>query len=69
MTTEIMEVFSLEESDQVLISGNVYRIVDILDDDEFDYVIRLADEEGNLKQVRANSHDRFRLVVDILAQV
>jgi hypothetical protein len=69
MTTEAYEAFSIEEGDQVVIGGEVYRIVDILDGDETDYLIRLVDEEGNLKKVCANSHDRFRVVIDNLAEV
>ena len=69
MTTEMYEVYSIEEGDQVLIGDDVYRVVDILDGDETDYLIRLADEEGNMKKVCANSHQKFRVIIDNLAEV
>ena len=69
MTTEMYEAYSIEEGDQVLINGDVYRIVEILDGDETDYLVRLADEEGNIKKVCANSHQKFRVIIDNLAEV
>lgn len=69
MTTEMYEVYSIEEGDQVVISGEVYRILDILDGDETDYLIRLVDEEGNIKKVCANSHQKLSVIIDNLAEV
>jgi fructose 1,6-bisphosphatase len=69
MTTEMYEVYSIEEGDQVVIGGEMYKILDILDGDETDYIIRLADEEGNVKKVCANSHQKFSVVIDNLAAI
>ena len=69
MTTEMYEVYSVEKGDQVVIADEVYRIIDILDGNETDYLIRLVDEEGNVKTVCANSHQKLSVIVDNLAEV
>jgi len=69
MTTEMYEAFSIEEGDQVVIGGEVYKIIDILDGEDTDYLIRLADEEGSVKKVCANSHQKFSVVIDNLTEV
>jgi hypothetical protein len=69
MTTEAYEIYSLEVGDQVIISDNIYRIVDILDGDETDYLIRLVDEEGNIKKVCANSQNKLDVIIDNLADI
>ena len=45
MSTDLMEVFSLEENDQIYVQDNLYRIVSI-DYDEIgyhDHILTLAD--------------------------
>jgi hypothetical protein len=69
MTTESYEIYSLEIGDQVFIGGEIYRIVEILDGDETDYLIRLVDEEGNMKKVCANSQNKLNVVIDNLTEV
>ena len=69
MTTEHMEAYSLEEGDQVLINGEVFRIVDIEDGESLDYRFVLVDEEGYRRHVEAESQKKFRLVLDNLAEV
>ena len=69
MTTEAYEIYSLEVGDQVFIAGEIYRIIDILDGDETDYLIRLVDEEGNMKKVCANSQNKLNVVIDNLTEV
>ena len=69
MTTEHMEAYSLEEGDQVLINGEVFRIVDIEDGENLDYRFVLVDEEGYRRHVEAESQKKFRLVLDNLAEV
>jgi hypothetical protein len=66
MSTDLMEVFSLEENDQIYVQGNLYRIVSI-DYDEtsyHDHILTLADEEGSLKKMCATSQQKVLLVVD-----
>ena len=69
MTTEMYETFSIEEGDQVVIGGEMYKILDIVDGTDTDYVIRMADEEGSVKKVCANSHQKFSVVIDNLTEV
>jgi hypothetical protein len=69
MTTELYEVYSIEKGDQVVIGEEIYKILEILDGTDTDYIIRLADEEGNVKKVRANSHQKFSVVIDNLTEV
>jgi hypothetical protein len=64
--TDMMEVFSLEENDQIYVNGVLYRIIAI-DYDELayhDHILTLADEEGSLKKMCATSHQKVRLVLD-----
>lgn len=69
MTTEIMEVFSLEEGDQILYKGDVYRVISIDNDEEYDYMLRVVDEEGMLRKIGCDSRAAFRLIVDTLSEV
>ena len=69
MTTEMYEAYSIEVGDHVLIAGDVYKIIDITDGDETDYLIRLVDEEGNMKKVCANSQNKFSVIIDNLSEV
>lgn len=69
MTTEIMGVFSLEEGDQILYHGDVYRVLSIDDGDESDYLIRLVDEEGMIRKITCDYRAEFRLIVDNLASI
>ena len=69
MTTEAMEAYSLEEGDQILINGELFRIVDIEDGDSLDYRFVLVDEEGYRRHVEAESRKKFRLVLDNLSEV
>ena len=69
MTTEMMEVYSLEEGDQIYIQGSVYKIIDIEDGDVLDYRLIVADEEGYRRSIEAESTKKFRLVIDNLASI
>ena len=64
MTTEIMEVFSLEENDQIIFKGELYRVISIDNDEEYDYMLRVVDEEGMLRKIGCDSRAAFRLVID-----
>lgn len=69
MTTDLMEAFSLEEGDQILVNGDVYRIVDIEDGDSLDYRFVLVDEEGYRRHIEAESQKKFRLILDTLTEL
>ena len=69
MLTEIMEVFSLEEGDQILFKGDVYRVISIDNDEEYDYMLRVVDEEGMLRKIGCDSRAAFRLIIDTLSEV
>ena len=69
MLTEIMEVFSLEEGDQILFKGDVYRVISIDNDEEYDYMLRVVDEEGMLRKIGCDSRAAFRLIIDNYAEV
>ena len=69
MTTEIMEVWSLEVGDQIVISGQVYKIVEIEDGDSYEYRLVMVDEEGYRRHIEAPGDGRLRLVIDNLAEV
>lgn len=66
VTTEFMEVWSLEEGDQILVNGNVYKIIDFScnwsESDE--YVFDVVDEEGFVHTIAAEGSKKFRLVLD-----
>ena len=68
MSTDLMEVWSLEEGDQILIKGNIYRIVEIGGGvvDEH-YCLHLVDEEGFSRTVETTGEKKFALVLDNLA--
>ena len=71
MTTEIMECWSLEEGDQILVNGEVYKIVDIIPDfsKRFEYILTVVDEEGFRHEIGADGAKKFRLIVDTLSEV
>lgn len=69
MTTDLMEVYSLEEGDQIYIQGSVYKIIDIEDGDVLDYRLIVADEEGYRRHIEAESTKKFRLVLDNLTSI
>ena len=64
MTTDLMEVYSLEEGDQIYIQDSVYKIIDIEAGDVLDYRLIVADEEGYRRHIEAESTKKFRLVLD-----
>lgn len=66
MTFDLMEVYSLEEGDQIYINGSIYKVLDIEDGDVLDYRLNVADEEGYRRHIEAESTKKFRLVLDNL---
>jgi hypothetical protein len=69
MTTDLMEVYSLEEGDQILIGENVYKILEIFDGIDCDYAMHLVDEEGYRRTIEVDSEKKLRLVIDNYAEV
>ena len=68
MTTDLMEAWSLEIGDQILISGNIFKIIDI-EDTDCDYLFDVVDEDGFVRQILAEGSKKFRLVLDNLATI
>lgn len=65
MTTELMEVYSLEEGDTIMHHGALYKIVDFDSTDDNGVVIVCVDEEGYRRSIHAASaFDKMRLVCD-----
>jgi len=64
MSTDSIEVYSLEEGDQILFQGNIYRIVGIEDGENLDYRLILVDEEGFRRHLEAEGQTKLRMVVD-----
>jgi hypothetical protein len=59
-----MEVYSLEEDDQILFKGDLYRVISIDNDEEYDYMLTVVDEEGMIRKIGCDSRAAFRLVID-----
>lgn len=72
MITDLMEAWSLEEGDQILVAGNIYRVIDISADwstDADEYALLVVDEEGYKHEIIAVGSKKFRLVLDTLATI
>ena len=69
MTTDLMEVYSLEVGDQILVKGELFRITDIQYGQRSDYRLIVVDEEGYRRHIEAEFSKKFRLVLDNLAEV
>lgn len=65
MTTELYEVFSLEEGDTIIVQGASYVVVDIIDGTTRDYTLILCDEEGYRRSIEADGNSRFRVVCEV----
>jgi hypothetical protein len=65
MTTDLMQVYSIEVGDILFLNGDVYSVVDTDYADEGDdlHVLTLVDEEGNRKKLRAPGRSEVRIVV------
>jgi hypothetical protein len=65
MTTDLMEVYSLEEGDTIMHHGAYYKILEFLTPDHGGIDIVCADEEGYRRVIYAASpFDKIRLVCD-----
>ena len=71
MTTDLMEAYSLEEGDQILVNDNIYRITDItLSEEDDDYLLYVVDEEGWRRgPIKVSPLKKLRLVLDNLIEV
>ena len=65
MTTELMQIYSIEVGDTLLVNGDIYTVVDTdyADDEDDAHILTLVDEEGNRKKLRAPGRSEVRLVV------
>lgn len=69
MSTDLMETWSLEEGDQILVNGEVYKILEIGTDVDRNYLLFTVDEEGYRHTIAADGAKKFRLVLDNLTEV
>ena len=69
MSTDLMETWSLEEGDQILINDTVYKILEIGTDADRRYLLFTVDEEGYRHTIAADGAKKFRLVLDNLSEV
>ena len=69
MSTDLMETWSLEEGDQILVNGEVYKILEIGTDVDRNYLLFTVDEEGYRHTIAADGAKKFRLVLDNLSEV
>ena len=65
MTTDLMQVYSIEVGDTLLVNGDIYTVVDTDYDEDSDdfHILTLVDEEGNRKRMRAQGRSEVRIVV------
>jgi len=65
MTTDLMEIYSIEPGDSLLIHGEIYSVLDTDYADEGNdlHVLTLVDEEGNRKKLTAPGRNEVRIIV------
>lgn len=65
MTTDLMQVYSIEVGDILVIKGDLYTVVDsdYADEGNDFHVLTLVDDEGSRKQLRASGRDEVKIVV------
>lgn len=66
MTTELMQVYSIEPGDIIIINDDIYHVVgtDYADEGDDLHVLTLIDEEGSGKVLRASGRSELRIVVN-----
>jgi hypothetical protein len=66
MITELMEVYSIEEGDIIIVNDDFYHVVgtDYADEGDDLHVLTLVDEEGNGKTLVAPGRSELRIVVN-----
>ena len=65
MTTSLMEIYSIEIGDILVVNGDLYTVVDTDYADEGDdlHVLTLVDDEGNRKRLTAPGRNEVKIVV------
>lgn len=65
MTTSLMEIYSIEIGDILVVNGDFYTVIDTDYADEGDdiHVLTLVDEEGNRKRLRGPGRSEVKIVV------
>ena len=64
MTTSVMEIYSVEVGDILLVNGDLYTVVNSdYPDESDDIILTLVDEEGGRKQLRAPATKGVNIVV------
>jgi hypothetical protein len=64
MTTDLMQVYSIEVGDILVINDNLYTVIntDYADEGD-DHILTLIDEEGNRKSLRSPGNNEVNIVV------
>ena len=64
MTTSIMEIYSIEVGDIIIVNSDLYTVVnsDYADEGD-DIILTLVDEEGNRKELRGPTNKEVKIVV------
>jgi hypothetical protein len=63
-----MEAYCLEEQDQILVNGEVYRVIGIEPTDE-GYSFQLVSEEGSIHTLAIADTIKVPVVIDNMAEV
>ena len=64
MTTSVMEIYSIEVGDIIIVNSDLYTVVNSdYPDESDDIILTLVDEEGNRKELRAPATKGVKLVV------
>lgn len=64
MTTSVIEIYSVEVGDIILVNDDLYTVVDSdYPDESDDIILTLVDEEGSRKQLRAPATKGVNVVV------
>lgn len=66
MTTSLMQIYSIEPGDMILINDDIYHVVgtDYADEGDDLHILTLVDEEGNGKVLKASGRSEVRIIVN-----
>lgn len=62
--TEKMQAYSIEEGDTIILKGNSYVVLTIMDGTLADYKFRIMDDMGDIHTFECYLNDEIRVVCD-----
>jgi hypothetical protein len=62
--TEKMQAYSIEEGDTIILKGNSYVVLTIMDGTLADYKFRIMDDMGDIHTFECDLNDEIRVVCD-----